>query len=75
MSEFASCWALLAGSLLIAAPLILTRIRDHVTIEEVSTDNPKPDPRLTIQLQDLQFSDETYNEVAPTKETSDSQSE
>lgn len=34
MSEFASCWALLAGSLLIALPLILWRIKDHVTIEE-----------------------------------------
>jgi hypothetical protein len=31
---FASCWALLGGSLLIALPLILTKIKDHVTIEE-----------------------------------------
>jgi len=46
---FASCWALLAGSLLIALPVILTKIKNHVTIEE-----------------DLKFSDETYEEVAPT---------
>lgn len=34
MNEFASSWALLAGSLLIAAPLIWTKIRDTVPIEE-----------------------------------------
>jgi hypothetical protein len=31
---FASCWALLAGGLLFALPLILMKIRDHVTLEE-----------------------------------------
>jgi len=46
---FASCSALLGGSLLIALPVILTKIKDHVTIEE-----------------DLKFSDETYQDVAPT---------
>ena len=49
MNEFASCWALLAGSLLIAAPLIFTKIQDHVSLEE-----------------DLKFSDETIEDVAPT---------
>jgi len=34
MNEFASCWALLAGSLLLALPVILMRVRDHVDIEE-----------------------------------------
>ena len=34
MNELASCWALLAGSLVIAAPIILWRIKDHVSIEE-----------------------------------------
>ena len=34
MNEFASSWALLAGSLLIAAPLIWTKIQDTVPIEE-----------------------------------------
>jgi hypothetical protein len=33
-AEFASCWALLVGSLLIAAPVIFLKIKDHVTIEE-----------------------------------------
>lgn len=51
---FASCWALLGGSLLIALPLILTKIKDHVTIEE-----------------DLKFSDETYQDVAPTSDVSE----
>jgi len=49
MSEFASCWALLAGGLVLALPLILTKIKDHVTLEE-----------------DLKFSDETLEDVAPT---------
>lgn len=34
MSLFASCWALLAGSLLIAAPVMLWKIKDTVTLEE-----------------------------------------
>ncbi|MCJ1320542.1 hypothetical protein MMC15_005882 [Xylographa vitiligo] len=34
MNEFASNWALLAGSLLIAAPVILMKIKDTVPIEE-----------------------------------------
>lgn len=34
MTMFASTWGLLAGSLLIAAPLILFRISDHISIEE-----------------------------------------
>ena len=34
MNIFASCWALLGGSLLIAAPLIWTKIRDTVPIED-----------------------------------------
>ncbi|MCJ1477165.1 hypothetical protein MMC13_005836 [Lambiella insularis] len=34
INEFASCWALLAGSLLIAAPVILLKIKDTVPIEE-----------------------------------------
>ncbi|KAH0542843.1 hypothetical protein FGG08_002797 [Glutinoglossum americanum] len=31
---FASCWALLAGSIVVAAPVVLWKIKDHVSIEE-----------------------------------------
>lgn len=34
MSLFASCWALLAGSLFIALPVILWKIKDTVPVEE-----------------------------------------
>ena len=34
MDEFASSWALLAGSLLLAAPLIWTKIQDTVPIAD-----------------------------------------
>ena len=34
MNEFASSWALLAASLVIAAPLIVTKIQDSVPVEE-----------------------------------------
>ncbi|KAL8970392.1 MAG: hypothetical protein Q9183_001548 [Haloplaca sp. 2 TL-2023] len=34
MNEFASCWALLAGSLLIALPLIFVKVKDTVSLEE-----------------------------------------
>lgn len=31
---FGSSWGLLAGSLIIAAPVIFIKIKDHVTVEE-----------------------------------------
>ncbi|GAB7348860.1 hypothetical protein MBLNU459_g7563t1 [Dothideomycetes sp. NU459] len=34
MNILGSCWGLLAGSLLVALPVILIRVKDHVTIEE-----------------------------------------
>jgi hypothetical protein len=34
MNIFASCWALLAGSLIIALPLILMKVHDTVSLEE-----------------------------------------
>ncbi|KAE8330460.1 major facilitator superfamily domain-containing protein [Aspergillus sergii] len=34
MTELASCWGLLLGSLLIASPIIFFKIKDHVDIEE-----------------------------------------
>lgn len=34
MNLFASCWALLAGGLLIALPVVLIRIKDTVSVEE-----------------------------------------
>ena len=34
MNLFASCWALLAGSLLIALPVMLLKIKDTVPVEE-----------------------------------------
>ena len=33
-SMFGSTWGLLAGSLVVALPLVLTRVQDHVPIEE-----------------------------------------
>lgn len=34
MAELASNWGLLAGSLLVASPLIIWRVKDHITVEE-----------------------------------------
>ena len=34
MHEFGSCWGLLIGSLLLAAPVILMRVKDHADMEE-----------------------------------------
>jgi len=49
MNMFASNWGLLAGSLLIALPVILLKVEDTVSLEK-----------------DLQFTDETLEDVAPT---------
>ena len=34
MNLFASCWALLAGSLIIALPVMVLKIKDTVPVEE-----------------------------------------
>jgi hypothetical protein len=34
MNLFASCWVLLAGSLVIAMPVILWKVKDHVSVED-----------------------------------------
>lgn len=34
MSMFASCWGLLAGSLVVALPVLLLKIKDSVPVEE-----------------------------------------
>lgn len=48
MNQFAGNWGLLAGSLVVAAPVIWTKVQDTTDLEE-----------------DLKFSDETIDEVAP----------
>jgi len=52
MAEFAGTWGLLAGSLILAAPVIFMKVKDTIDLEE-----------------DIKFSDETINEVAPTSAT------
>lgn len=34
MTEFASCWGLLLGSMLIASPVIFFKIKEHTAVEE-----------------------------------------
>lgn len=34
MREFAACWGILAGSLVIASPVVFFRIKDHTDVEE-----------------------------------------
>lgn len=34
MTSLAVCWALLAGSIVIASPAIITKVQDTVTLEE-----------------------------------------
>lgn len=34
LTMFGSCWGLLAGSLVVALPLILLKVKDHGSIEE-----------------------------------------
>lgn len=33
MTEFASCWGLLAGSLVIASPVVFLKIKEHTDVE------------------------------------------
>jgi len=56
LNEFASNWGLLAGSLIVAAPVIFLKIQDHVTVEAdlVGTDEtladvlPQGHPEKTV---------------------------
>ena len=50
MTNLATCWGLLVGSLVVAAPVIFMKVRDTTPLEE-----------------DLKFSDETFDEVAPSE--------
>lgn len=34
LREFAACWGILAGSLLIASPVVFFKIKDHTDVEE-----------------------------------------
>lgn len=34
MTEFASCWGLLMGSLFIASPVVFFKIKEHVDVED-----------------------------------------
>lgn len=34
MTEFASCWGLLVGSLFLASPVVFFRIKEHVDVDE-----------------------------------------
>lgn len=34
MTEFASCWGLLLGSLVVASPVIWFKIKEHTAVEE-----------------------------------------
>jgi hypothetical protein len=56
MNMFASNWGLLAGSLLIALPVILLKVEDTVSLEK-----------------DLQFTDRTLEDVAPTAQLKESE--
>lgn len=56
MTEFASCWGLLVGSLLIASPVILFKIKEHTDVEDdlrFSDETPQ-DIGGDIALQDQQ---------------------
>ncbi|PGH18722.1 hypothetical protein AJ80_04375 [Polytolypa hystricis UAMH7299] len=49
VTQFAVSWGLLTGSILIAIPIVIWKVKDSIDIEE-----------------DLKFSDETLEDVAPT---------
>lgn len=57
MTEFASCWGLLVGSLLIASPVIIFKIKEHTDVEEdlkFSDETPQEVVGSDIALQDQQ---------------------
>ena len=53
MSLFASCWGLLAGSLVLALPVILLKVRDHVPLEDdlKFTDETAADVVATVETE------------------------
>ncbi|KAL2012768.1 hypothetical protein VTN00DRAFT_293 [Thermoascus crustaceus] len=63
MTELASCWALLAFSLVVASPVVFFKIKDHVDIEEdlkfsdetlheVAPDSLKENPAVPAEVKD-----------------------
>ena len=57
MTEFASCWGLLVGSLIIASPVIIFKIKEHTDVEDdlkFSDETPQEVVGRDIALQDPQ---------------------
>ena len=57
MTEFASCWGLLVGSLIIASPVIIFKIKEHTDVEDdlkFSDETPQEVVGSDIALQDQQ---------------------
>ena len=66
MNLFASCWALLAGSLLIAAPVMYWKIKDTVPVEEDLQYSDQTAKEVTGQHTDVEL-----GEVGDKKATAD----
>lgn len=62
MTEFATCWGLVGGSLLIASPILLFRITEHTSEEEdLAFNNQTLADAGDIQLQEKGRSDSKDN--------------
>lgn len=68
MTEFASCWGLLVGSLLIASPVILFKIKDRTAMEDdLKFSDETAEDVMGVPLEDQQPSekkDEKHATVA-----------
>ena len=80
MTEFASCWGLLLGALLIASPVILFRINDHTdmdrdlemsdeTVQDIAGAKTIEDQPEEHDLKDLGTSDHKDDAVYEQKTT------
>lgn len=63
MTEFATCWGLVGGSLLIASPIVFFKIKEHSSVEaDLQFSDETAGEVIGVQMQDQRDLDAKHNE-------------
>lgn len=72
MTEFASCWGLLVGSLFIASPVIFFKIKEHVDVEDdLEFSDEKRQDVIGVPVNEQSTNEHTPDEHTTTTPTSE----
>lgn len=72
MTEFASCWGLLVGSLFIASPVVFFKIKEHVDVEDdLEFSDEKRQDVIGVPMNEQSTNEQSTNEQPTNKHTPD----